>query len=79
MHNVVHPLGQGRGDWPDDGARGQLVHQQVASELKLATRTVHDYVAMLYQHFQVSSRAELLAYFIRRRPVARPRELNGSR
>ena len=40
--------------------------KQVASELKLATRTVHDYVAMLYQHFQVSSRAELLAYFIRR-------------
>ena len=49
--------------------------KQVASELKLATRTVHDYVAMLYQHFQVSSRAELLAYFIRRKPVARPREL----
>jgi DNA-binding CsgD family transcriptional regulator len=49
--------------------------KQVASELKLATRTVHDYVAMLYEHFHVSSRAELLAYFIRRRPVARPREL----
>lgn len=49
--------------------------KQVASELKLATRTVHDYVAMLYQHFRVSSRAELLAYFIRRRPVARSLEL----
>jgi DNA-binding CsgD family transcriptional regulator len=43
--------------------------KQAASELKLATRTVHDYVTMLYQHFEVSSRAELLAYFIRRRPV----------
>jgi DNA-binding CsgD family transcriptional regulator len=43
--------------------------KQAASELKLAIRTVHDYVTMLYQHFQVSSRAELLAYFIRRRPV----------
>jgi DNA-binding CsgD family transcriptional regulator len=53
--------------------------KQVASELNLATRTVHDYVAMLYQHFQVSSRAELLAYFIRRRPVARPRELTDNR
>jgi DNA-binding CsgD family transcriptional regulator len=53
--------------------------KQVASELKLASRTVHDYVAMLYQHFQVSSRAELLAYFIRRRPVARPLELMDSR
>lgn len=45
--------------------------KQVASELKLASRTVHDYVTMLYQHFQVSSRSELLAYFIRRTPVAR--------
>jgi DNA-binding CsgD family transcriptional regulator len=53
--------------------------KQVASELRLATRTVHDYVAMLYQHFQVSSRAELLAYFIRRKPVARPRELTDNR
>jgi DNA-binding NarL/FixJ family response regulator len=44
--------------------------KQVASELKLATRTVHDYVTMLYEHFQVSSRAELLAYFIRRKPIA---------
>jgi DNA-binding NarL/FixJ family response regulator len=53
--------------------------KQVASELKLATRTVHDYVAMLYQHFNVSSRAELLAYFIQRRPVMRPLELIDSR
>jgi DNA-binding CsgD family transcriptional regulator len=53
--------------------------KQVASELSLATRTVHDYVAMLYQHFQVSSRAELLAYFIRRKPVPRPRELIENR
>ena len=45
--------------------------KQVASELKLGNRTVHDYVTMLYSHFQVSSRAELLAYFIRRMPVAR--------
>lgn len=46
--------------------------KQVASELKLATRTVHDYVAMLYEHFHVSSRAELLAYFIHRKPAMRP-------
>lgn len=45
--------------------------KQVANELKLGTRTVHDYVTMLYKHFRVSSRAELLAYFIRRIPVAR--------
>jgi DNA-binding CsgD family transcriptional regulator len=45
--------------------------KQVASELKLGARTVHDYVTMLYQHFRVSSRAELLAYFIRRSPATR--------
>jgi len=43
--------------------------KQVASELKLGTRTVHDYVMRIYAHFHVSSRAELLAYFIRRRPA----------
>lgn len=45
--------------------------KEVASALKLSARTVHDYVTMLYEHFQVSSRAELLAYFIRREPVRR--------
>ena len=53
--------------------------KQVASELKLATRTVHDYVAMLYQHFHVSSRAELLAYFIRRKPLMRRQDLTSFR
>ena len=51
--------------------------KQVASALKLAPRTVHDYVAMLYQHFHVSSRAELLAYFVHRRPALRPQALAG--
>ena len=45
--------------------------KQIASALSLSPRTIHDYVTMLYQHFQVSSRAELLAYFIRRAPVPR--------
>lgn len=45
--------------------------KQAATELNLGVRTVHDYVTMLYQHFQVTSRAELLAYFIRRMPVPR--------
>jgi len=45
--------------------------KEVASALKLSARTVHDYVMMLYEHFQVSSRAELLAYFIRREPLRR--------
>jgi DNA-binding CsgD family transcriptional regulator len=45
--------------------------KQVAMELGLAPRTVHDYVMRLYEHFQVSSRAELLAYFVRRTPQPR--------
>lgn len=45
--------------------------KEVASALKLSSRTVHDYVTMLYEHFHVSSRAELLAYFIRREPAPR--------
>jgi DNA-binding CsgD family transcriptional regulator len=45
--------------------------KEVASALKLSARTVHDYVTMLYEHFHVSSRAELLAYFIRRQPAHR--------
>jgi DNA-binding CsgD family transcriptional regulator len=45
--------------------------KQVATSLNLGTRTIHDYVMRLYQHFEVSSRAELLAYFVRRTPVPR--------
>jgi DNA-binding CsgD family transcriptional regulator len=45
--------------------------KQVASALNLGARTVHDYVARLYEHFRVSSRAELLAYFVRRTPTPR--------
>jgi DNA-binding CsgD family transcriptional regulator len=48
-----------------------LSEKQVASSMNLGTRTVHDYVTRLYEHFRVSSRAELLAYFIRRTPVQR--------
>ena len=52
-----------------------LSEKQVARELDLSVKTVHEYVGMLYKHFQVSSRGELLAYFIRREPVLRPRRL----
>ena len=45
--------------------------KEAARELGLSPRTVHDYVTALYEHFNVCSRAELLAYFIRRRPVPR--------
>ena len=45
--------------------------KEAALKLKISPRTLHDYVTMLYQHFSVTSRAELLAYFIRRRPENR--------
>jgi len=45
--------------------------KEVAAALHLGSRTVHEYVTALYQHFRVSSRPELLAYFIRRQPVLR--------
>jgi len=48
-----------------------LGEKQVAKEMGLSIKTVHEYVGMLYKHFQVSSRGELLAYFIRREPVLR--------
>jgi DNA-binding CsgD family transcriptional regulator len=52
-----------------------LSEKQVAGKFDLSIKTVHEYVGMLYKHFQVSSRAELLAYFIRRQPVPRQRKL----
>jgi DNA-binding CsgD family transcriptional regulator len=48
-----------------------LSEKQVAGQLDLSVKTVHEYVGMLYKHFHVSSRGELLAYFIRREPVRR--------
>lgn len=45
--------------------------KEAAASLGLSSRTVHDYVTTLYDHFRVSSRAELLAYFIRRTPTPR--------
>jgi DNA-binding CsgD family transcriptional regulator len=47
--------------------------KQIATAMNLSGRTVHDYVTRLYEHFRVCSRAELLAYFIRRQPIARER------
>jgi DNA-binding CsgD family transcriptional regulator len=49
--------------------------KEVARVMGLSPRTVHEYVTALYQHFQVSSRAELLAYFVRRAPRPRERQI----
>jgi DNA-binding CsgD family transcriptional regulator len=40
--------------------------KEVALRLGLSVNTVHEYVTALYRHFDVSSRAELLAHFLRR-------------
>ena len=45
--------------------------KEAANRLGLSARTVHDYVTTLYEHFRVNSRAELLAYFVGRRPAPR--------
>ena len=42
--------------------------KQVARCLGVRPSTVHEYVTALYRHFGVESRAELMAYFVRRRP-----------
>ena len=40
--------------------------KQIAARLALSRHTVHVYVKSLYRHFDVSSRGELLARFVRR-------------
>lgn len=40
--------------------------KEAALRLGLQRTTIHDHVKRLYKHFGVSSRAELLAYFLRR-------------
>jgi DNA-binding CsgD family transcriptional regulator len=43
--------------------------KQIAARMHLSPPTVHEYIAAVYRHFQVNARAELMAYFIRRRPA----------
>lgn len=40
--------------------------KQIAHRLGLSRHTIHDYVKMIYRRFGVSSRAELLARWVRR-------------
>jgi DNA-binding CsgD family transcriptional regulator len=43
--------------------------KQVAARLGLSVATVHQYVATLYRHFRVSSRAQLLTHILKRVPL----------
>ena len=45
--------------------------KEAAREMGISPRTVHEYVTALYGHFRVSSRGELMAYFVRRCPTKR--------
>ncbi len=45
-----------------------LSEKEVADRLGISRTTVHDYVVKLHRHFDVSSRGELLSYFVKRRP-----------
>jgi DNA-binding CsgD family transcriptional regulator len=47
-----------------------LSEKQIAAELDLSLPTVHEYIRKLYQHFDVHSHAQLLAFFLARRPKA---------
>ena len=46
--------------------------KQAALRLGISRQTAHQYVKGLYRHYGVSSRAELLAFFLRRCGPARP-------
>lgn len=51
--------------------------KQIAVQLALSRHTVHEYVTAIYRHFDVSSRAELMAYWIRRSPEPRVDRIDG--
>jgi DNA-binding CsgD family transcriptional regulator len=46
--------------------------KQVAARLGVSVPTAHQYVGSIYHHFGVTSRPELMAYFVRRRPQHSP-------
>lgn len=46
--------------------------KQIAAHLDVSPHTVHVYVKALYRRFNVSSRGELLAGFVRRQEIASP-------
>lgn len=48
-----------------------MSEKEVADRLKLSPNTVHHYVKQLYRHFDVSSRSELLAQWVRKDPPPR--------
>jgi DNA-binding CsgD family transcriptional regulator len=60
LHQTLRALLEGDGE------------KQLAARLGLSRDTIHEYVRRIYQHFGVSTRAELLAYFLRRSGLQLP-------
>ena len=50
-----------------------LTENDLAAQLGIGRATVHEHVMAIYRHFQVGSRAELMALFIGREPPASAR------
>jgi DNA-binding CsgD family transcriptional regulator len=46
--------------------------KQLAARLGLSRETAHEYVQRVYRHFRVNTRAELMAYFLRRSGLRPP-------
>ncbi len=47
--------------------------QEIADAMYRSRAAIHEHVAYLYDHFAVSSRSQLSAYFVARRPADNPR------
>jgi DNA-binding CsgD family transcriptional regulator len=86
LHRLIEPLvgcelatdGQHSVDGLSPQLRSTLTHllagdseKEIAGHLGVRPTTVHEYVGKIYRHFRASSRAELMAYFIKRRPAPR--------
>lgn len=53
--------------------------KQIACRLGISLPTAHQYVTNLHRHFEVNSRGELMAYFLRRSPVCADRSATSQR
>jgi DNA-binding NarL/FixJ family response regulator len=52
--------------------------KEIAHSLEISRATAHEYVTALYRRFGVRSRAGIMAYFLRRRPLPLPGSSEGA-
>jgi len=48
-----------------------MSEKSISRRLDIGASTLHEYIGLLYRHFRVKSRAQLMAYFIRHTPRAK--------